>query len=123
MVAQRAKNRCEYCLLQEADAELSFHVDHIISIKHGGSTEGDNLAYCCSKCNFHKGSDVATYVGNRLTPFFNPRTDLWSDHFEFCNGEVSGRTAVGEATARILLFNTPDRIRLRQVLASLGRYP
>jgi 5-methylcytosine-specific restriction endonuclease McrA len=42
-VAKRARFRCEYCLLHEDDAYLSFEIDHIISLKHGGNNELNNL--------------------------------------------------------------------------------
>ncbi|MFT5167951.1 MAG: hypothetical protein ACI8P3_003190 [Saprospiraceae bacterium] len=43
-VIGRAFNTCEYCLLHEDDAFFSFHIDHVISIKHGGDTVSENLA-------------------------------------------------------------------------------
>lgn len=39
-VAQRADYRCEYCRFREDDLFLSFEVDHIISVKHGGGRIG-----------------------------------------------------------------------------------
>jgi hypothetical protein len=44
-VADRANLLCEYCLIAEVDTFYGCEVDHIISLKHGGSSEGDNLAY------------------------------------------------------------------------------
>ena len=38
MVRQRALGLCEYCLLHETDTIHGFHVDHVISEKHGGPT-------------------------------------------------------------------------------------
>ena len=45
LVARRADHSCAYCLLAEEDAFHAFHLDHIISRKHGGDTKADNLAY------------------------------------------------------------------------------
>lgn len=39
LVAQRADYLCEYCLISEKDTILGCAIDHIISIKHGGSLE------------------------------------------------------------------------------------
>ena len=39
---------------------LGCHVDHIISVKHEGSTTLDNLAYACVVCNRQKGSDLGS---------------------------------------------------------------
>lgn len=61
-VAKRARLRCEYCLLHEDDAYLSFEIDHIISLKHGGNNELDNLAYSCVACNRMKGADIGSVV-------------------------------------------------------------
>lgn len=43
-VADRANHLCEYCLIAEADTFYGCEVDHIISLKHGGSSDADNLA-------------------------------------------------------------------------------
>ncbi|WP_293070798.1 HNH endonuclease [Okeania sp. SIO2B3] len=59
-VASRADFLCEYCLISEEDTFLGFQIDHIISIKHGGATEVDNLAYTCTFCNRNKGSDLGS---------------------------------------------------------------
>ena len=44
IVAVRAHHVCEYCLIAETDAFFRFQVEHIISRKHGGSSELENLA-------------------------------------------------------------------------------
>src|SRR5690242_18805158 len=64
VVADRAKQFCEYCLIAEADTFYGCEVDHIISLKHGGSTEPDNLAYACALCNRAKGSDVGSIANS-----------------------------------------------------------
>ena len=50
-IADRAKQLCEYCLIAEADTFYGCEVDHIISLKHGGSSNPNNLAYACALCN------------------------------------------------------------------------
>ncbi|MEH2075617.1 MAG: HNH endonuclease [Nostoc sp.] len=50
LVCDRAAHLWEYCLYPERDG-LSFQVDHIISVKHGGATRADNLCYACIFCN------------------------------------------------------------------------
>jgi 5-methylcytosine-specific restriction endonuclease McrA len=37
LVAQRARYRCEYCLIRAEDTFYGCQVEHIISLKHGGS--------------------------------------------------------------------------------------
>ena len=38
-MAQRANFRCEYCQIHSDDLFLSFEIDHIIAVKHGGSNQ------------------------------------------------------------------------------------
>ena len=81
-IADRANGLCEYCLIAEADTFYGCEVDHIISLKHGGSSKPENLAYACALCNRAKGSDVGSVsTSGEFTRFFNPRTDRWAEHF------------------------------------------
>lgn len=114
-VADRAKHLCEYCLIAEADTFYGCEVDHIISLKHGGSTEPDNLAYACAPCNRAKGTDVGSIAtSGEFTRFFNPRTDLWSEHFRLDGAIIQPLTVIGEVTVRIFLFNDSARIHERE---------
>jgi len=123
-VADRAKQLCEYCLIAEANTFYGCEVDHIISLKHGGSTEPDNLAYACALCNRAKGSDVGSIAtSGEFTRFFNPRTDHWSEHFRLDGAIIQPITPIGEVTARILSFNESARIHEREELMRFGRYP
>jgi hypothetical protein len=38
-IAIKAKYKCEYCLLPEKVSFYNFQIDHIISIKHGGTND------------------------------------------------------------------------------------
>jgi len=125
-VAERAGHRCEYCLVPERFLATTFHIDHIRSIKHGGATALENLAYACPHCNQKKGTDVATFLdeGSEQTiRIFNPRKDNWENHFEVANGEVLPKTAIGAASVQVLEMNQPDRLIFRQALAEAGYYP
>ncbi len=124
-VAMRANLRCEYCLLAERVSFYSFHIEHIRSFKHGGTNELTNLAYSCPDCNYHKGPDVGTFIGDSeaLIRFFNPRKDRWDEHFELEDGAIYGKTDIGNATVQIFKFNEPDRLIFRQQLAELNLYP
>ena len=77
-VRRRAKYQCEYCHLREAAlADITFHVEHIVALKHGGTDDPENLALACDRCNLHKGTNLAGMdsVTGQLTPLFNPRRD------------------------------------------------
>lgn len=124
-VVNRANNVCEYCLIDEADAYFRFQVEHIISRKHGGSSELENLALACVFCNRYKGSDIASLKPETddLIRFYNPRTMRWREHFQFNGVIIEPLTDIGEATIRILQMNHDEQILERQVLSRRGRYP
>jgi len=123
-IADRAKQLCEYCLIAEADTFYGCEVDHIISLKHGGSSDPSNLAYACALCNRAKGSDIGSISGAReFIRFFNPRTDSWSNHFRLEGATIRPLTAIGEVTARILGFNESARVHEREEMIQFGKYP
>jgi len=125
LISQRANFICEYCLLHDDEAYAGSEVDHIISLKHGGATELENLAYACLRCNRHKGTDLCSinWQTNQLVRFFNPRIDRWSEHFQLRNAEIIPLTEIGEVTVRVLGFNEPRRLKERMLLMKVGLYP
>lgn len=124
LVANRANCLCEYCRIPDI-VGVSFHVDHIISVKHGGATSEENLAYTCIFCNVQKGTDLGSinWGTGELVRFFNPRRDLWAEHFRIDDATIQPLTDIGEVTVRIFEFNNSDRIRERQALIAVARYP
>jgi len=124
-VSQRAKERCEYCLLHEGDAGFPHQIDHIVSRKHGGSSTLDNLAFACVICNRYKGSDVASIEPGTggIIRLFDPRRDRWTDHFRIEGARVESITPIGATTVRLLRLNAPERILERRLLQTLSRYP
>jgi len=124
-VTERASYRCEYCLLHEEDAYSPHQIDHIISRKHGGPSEADNLAYACLRCNAWKGSDLGSLqeTTGRLIPLFHPRTQRWLDHFRLAGAFIEPLTEEGIVTGRLLKLNLHKRVIERKLLISLGRYP
>ncbi|MCF8246123.1 MAG: HNH endonuclease [Saprospiraceae bacterium] len=125
MVANRADHVCEYCLMHQDDLVFGCQIDHILSLKHGGETLPENLAYSCLTDNINKGSDIGTVLlpDRKLTRFFNPREDKWEDHFTISEGHILPKTQIGEATVKILQLNAPDRVLRRQLLMLVGKYP
>lgn len=119
-VRTRAKETCEYCRLKQKDQPaFRFHIEHIRPRKHGGGDALDNLALACQQCNLHKGpnlSGVDPETG-RVVRLFHPRDDIWSDHFLRDGAFICGQTPIGRATAHVLQFNKPDRVRLRLSIA------
>ncbi len=90
LTSDRAEGKCEYCLIHQDFSIYSHEIDHIIAVKHGGQTIAENLALSCLPCNRHKGSDLATFdpVSGEIVPLFNPRTQVWSEHFRLENAQI-----------------------------------
>ncbi|MFB8789568.1 MAG: HNH endonuclease signature motif containing protein [Potamolinea sp.] len=124
LVANRADSLCEYCLIPDTDG-VAFQIDHIISVKHGGSTTPDNLAYACIYCNLQKGTDLGSinWQNGELVRFLNPSRDFWGEHFQLNEAVIQPLTDIGEVTERIFAFNSDDRLVERQALIEVGRYP
>lgn len=124
-VAERAYHVCEYCLMNDQDTFWGCQVDHIISRKHGGTTEPGNLAWACACCNNAKGSDIGTLVGQppQLLRLFHPRTDRWSGCFVLNGVHIDPVNRIGEGTVNLLQLNHTSRLRERETLADAGRYP
>ncbi len=100
------------------------HIEHIVPLAEGGSSNEDNLWLACPLCNLHKGiqTHAADPATAKLTRLFHPRQQRWSEHFEWSNDGVKilGKTDVGRATISALRLNNDLLMRARQrwVLAS-----
>jgi 5-methylcytosine-specific restriction endonuclease McrA len=121
-VQQRANGRCEYCHLPEEFGFYGHQVDHIITVKHRGNSLLSNLAWACFDCNNAKGSDIASYDENtaELTPLFNPRTQVWNDHFQLNGAEIAGKTSIGRVTVFLFQMNRDEQIETRRDLIDVG---
>jgi hypothetical protein len=111
-VIERAGNRCEYCLLPAEVAFFPHEVDHVVAEKHGGATESNNLALACWRCNRHKGSDLASFdpQTGQLSPLFNPRAQVWTEHFAYEQERIIGLTPEGRTTVNLLRLNSEERL-------------
>ncbi|MBI3878495.1 MAG: HNH endonuclease [Verrucomicrobia bacterium] len=125
LVARRAEFICEYCLVHERDLYSGGQVDHIISERQDGPTTPENLAFACAWCNRQKGSDIAAIdpATGQLVRLLNPRLDKWSEHLQLVGGRIEWRTAIGEATVRLLKMNDLHRIEERELLRAHGKCP
>jgi hypothetical protein len=97
-------------------------VEHIVARKHGGADDPTNLALACDRCNLHKGSDLTAIDSEslELVLLYNPRQQVWTEHFVLEGLEIVGLTPVGRATVRLLQLNAPRRVRLRAALQQRG---
>lgn len=127
LVKERARGYCEYCRSPERFSLSTFNVEHIQPASQDGPTTADNLAFACPGCNSFKSDktesmDPLTGAAERL---FNPRVDIWSDHFtwkEFFS-MVVGTTAIGRSTILALQLNRIGVVNLRRALFVLELHP
>lgn len=124
-VIERAKSRCEYCLMPQQDTYYTHEVDHIIPEKHRGETVSDNLCLACFECNRFKGSDFGSFdpETNLITELFNPRQHVWLEHFELNGAKFVPLTPIGRVTIFVLKLNDIERLQTRHDLLDAGRYP
>ena len=90
--------------------------------KHGGNTTSANLAWACFSCNLRKGPNIAGIdpESGVLTRLYHPRTDQWTDHFEWHGVTLVGKTAVGRTTVEVLAINDADSVAVREALRDEG---
>jgi hypothetical protein len=54
---------------------------------------------------------------------YDPRRDVWADHFEWNGERLVGRTPVGRVTIDVLNINEPERVEHRRLLIAEGVFP
>ncbi len=126
-VALRAGHRCEYCRAPERLFNFHFEVEHIIPRSLGGAWGLINLALACTACNLFK-SDYLTgldFVTQVEVPLFQPREQVWEDHFQVEPemGMLLGLTATGRATIDRLQMNSRLQTRARLQWIDWEAYP
>lgn len=126
LVLARAKYRCEYCQSPEFIL-LSMEVDHIVPKSKGGGDSEENLALACPSCNerkfdFQTGIDPDT---GEEQPLFNPRTQVWHEHFLWNEDftAIVGLTPAARATISRLKMNREKMIAARKLWISVGWHP
>jgi len=124
-VVRRADNRCEYCQLSQVGQEAAFHIDHVLPRTAGGRTSADNLALACVSCSLRKWArqTVPDPESRSDVPLFNPRTQVWGEHFCWNNEEMLPLTPTGRATVAALAMNRPLILAIRREEMDRGRHP
>ena len=126
-VEARANKLCEYCLSPLNFSPDSFSIEHIFPIFLGGTNDLDNLALSCQGCNGYKSTknDAFDMVSQTNASFYNPRQDIWSEHFVWSEDftEIIGLTAKGRVTIKVLKLNRQRVMNLRRVLVLAGEHP
>lgn len=125
LVEQRAEFRCEYCRIPPTKPNLKHEFEHILPRQQDGQTVAANLALACLRCNRRKGTNVGAFdlETGKLTRLFNPRKDVWTEHFQVSEiGVIESLTSEARVTVRILQINNAERIEERLELMEAGIY-
>ena len=125
LIVRRAGNRCEYCGLSQIGQAATFHVDHIVPVVEGGQTTADNLALACVSCSLRKAARlrVPDPDSDEQVNIYNPRREVWGEHFRWEGVRIIGFTATGRATVAALKMNRPIMLAIRAEEMSLDRHP
>ena len=126
-VRKSAKYRCGFCLFQENYSHTTFQIDHIIPIVKDGTNDEENLWLVCETCNRAKSDKIEGFdsVTNQSVPIFNPRTQIWHEHFEWSDdyNRIVGKTPTGRVTVIELNLNKERIIKVRKNWVSVGWHP
>lgn len=126
-VTAAARHRCGYCLTSQRISGAQMHVGHIVPLSQGGTSDEANLWLACAWRNSYKGTQthaVDPQTGTEV-PLFNPRTQIWSEHFCWSdNGiEIIGVTSIGRATVEALRLNNDFILPARRQWVLAGWHP
>ncbi len=123
-VHNRAGGCCEYCQTGEINIGQAMHVEHI---NPAGGDNPNNLCLACPNCNLSKATAVTAADPNtgEEVPLFNPRTQIWDEHFEWGDNHamIRGITLIGRATATRFKMNRPRIVLARQRWVQAGLHP
>lgn len=126
-VRSDAGRRCGYCHSSESLTSAPLEIEHIVPEAAGGPTIRENLWLACHRCNEYKGA--RTRVVDPLTgaevAFFNPRTQVWTDHFKWSadGTHIIGLTPFGRATVEGLKMNNTYAVEARRYWVETGWHP
>ncbi|OGO43763.1 MAG: HNH endonuclease [Chloroflexi bacterium RBG_16_57_9] len=102
-------------------------IEHIIPRAAGGSDDESNLWLSCGLCNRHKGAQTTGLdpVSNAVVALYNPRAQVWSEHFDWSEDgtHILGKTPVGCATIQALRLNNELAVEVRRNWVLAGWHP
>lgn len=109
-IREQAKKRCGYCLVPQKLVSFKLEIEHLLPKAKGGSDEEVNLWLACRQCNLIKAAKTHGFdpLTSESIEIFNPRKQLWSDHFVWSNDKtlIIGKTPAGRATVLALQLNS-----------------
>ena len=127
IVFERANGYCEYCQCPSDFSTEPFSIEHIIPKSKNGTDSPDNLALACIGCNIYKSNKITFLdtVTQDYFPLYNPRINVWNDHFIWHEllTSIIGKTAVGRVTIAAIQLNRRQLKNLRRALIAIGEHP
>lgn len=123
-----ARHRCGYCLSPQHLVMARLEIEHIVPLAKGGTNVETNLWLSCPLCNRYKSDKISALdpVTGAIVPLFNPRTQVWGDHFRWSvdSLRIEGLTPPGRATVATLhLADDPDALLVRHYWILAGWHP
>ena len=126
LITERDTQCCAYCR-SPMIVGIPMVIEPIIPLVSGGSSTPDNLCLACYRCNEFKGSriEAADPRDGKLTLFFHPRLQRWSEHFVWRgNGDtLEGLTSCGRTTIEALRLNNDWIVQARRLWMLVGLHP
>jgi hypothetical protein len=126
-IRRQAQNRCGYCLLPQSLNPALLEIEHLLPTVKGGTDNEENLWLGCRLCNGYKGvqTDAVDPETKQRVPLFNPRTQVWREHFSWdeSGSRIVGKTACGKATVQALKLNNEIIVPVRQKWVLVGWFP
>lgn len=126
-IRAQAENRCGYCLVPQKLVSYKLEIEHLFPKAKGGKTEEENLWLACRQCNLSKGAKTHGFdaVTFERIKFFNPRAQVWSEHFAWSENEteIVGKTPCGRATVSALQLNSDLQRTAREFWKLTGIFP
>jgi hypothetical protein len=120
----RAHFLCEYCQTSQHITGQAMHVDHI---DPDGNDTLDNFCLACGNCNLSKAraTSAPDSQTGAVVLLFNPRTQVWAEHFEWMpdGTRLNGLTPIGRATIERLKINQDRVVDARVLWVSAGVHP
>lgn len=77
-IAEAARHRCGYCQTSQLISGSQMHIEHMIPLAVGGTSDEANLWLSCAWCNSFKGirTHAIDPVSGDSVPLFNPRKEI-----------------------------------------------
>jgi len=124
-IVERANSHCEYCGLSQAGQAATFHIDHVVPVVAGGAAAEGNLALACVSCSLRKAARQSAQdpETGQEAPIYNPRSQVWHEHFRWDGVRIMRLTATGRATVAALEMNRAIMLAIRAEEEAVGRHP